>query len=135
MYSTDPIADMLTRIRNALMRHRYQVVIPYSQIKHKIALIFLKYKFIDQLNIEGKAKDKVLVLNLLAEGRASSPISELKRLSTPGRRVYVNWQNIPIIRNGRGLVILSTDQGIITGFEARQKKTRRRSNLFNLLKI
>lgn len=122
MYSTDPIADMLTRIRNALMRQKDQAIIPYSEIKLQIASVFEKYKFIARLKVEGEGKNKIIVIDLTDDKLAISPITELKKISRPGRRVYAGWQEIPRIKNGRGLVVMSTDQGIITGFEANQKK-------------
>ncbi len=120
MYSTDPIADMLTRIRNALMRNHNKVVIPYSQIKHQIASILLHYKFITDLKVEGEGKNKIVTVSLTSEKSPISPITALQRFSTPGRRVYVGWRLIPRIKNGRGLVILSTNEGLMTGFEARR---------------
>ena len=120
MYSTDPIADMLTRIRNALMRNHNKVVIPYSQIKHQIANILLRYKFVADLKIEGEGKNKIVTVSLTNEKSPISPITALQRLSTPGRRVYVGWRLIPRIKNGRGFVILSTNQGLMTGSEARR---------------
>ena len=120
MYSTDPIADMLTRIRNALMRGYGQVEIPYSQIKHQIAKIFLRHQFVAGLKVTGQGKDKVLTVDLVSEAAPISPITTLKRLSRPGRRVYVGWRLIPRVKSGRGLVILSTNKGLMTGTEARR---------------
>ena len=120
MYSTDPIADMLTRIRNALMRNHIKVIIPYSQIKHQIAKIFLQYKFIASFKIEGEGKHKAIIVDLVDDKSPISPITALSRLSRPGRRVYVGWRLIPQIKNGRGLVILSTNKGLMAGKEARK---------------
>ena len=120
MYSTDPIADMLTRIRNALMRGHQRVSIPYSQIKHQIAKIFLRYKFIAGLKVEGEGRHRVIIVTLTDEKLPISPITALDRLSKPGRRVYVGWRTVPRIKNGRGLVVLSTNRGLMTGAEARK---------------
>ena len=119
--STDPIADMLTRMRNALMRQHQSVVIPYSQIKERIGQIFKQYKFIASLKISGKGKDKAMLINLIDDDLPISPISNLQRISRPGRRVHVGWKSIPQIKNGRGMVLISTDQGIMTGQQARKK--------------
>ena len=120
MHSTDPIADMLTRIRNALMRGHARVSIPYSQIKHQIVKIFLRYKFVAGLKVEGEGRRKAIVVTLTDDGLPVSPITALERLSKPGRRVYSGWRTLPRIKNGRGLVILSTNQGLMTGAEARR---------------
>ena len=120
MYSTDPIADMLTRIRNALMRHHERVEIPYSRIKHQILKIFLEYKFIAELKVQGEGKHKIVAIKLVDEKLPISPISNVERLSRPGRRLHVGCRLIPKIKNGRGLVILSTNQGMMTGFAARK---------------
>ncbi|MYB39830.1 30S ribosomal protein S8 [Candidatus Saccharibacteria bacterium] len=120
MNSTDPIADMLTRIRNALMRGHVRVSIPYSQIKHQIVKIFLQYKFIAGLKVEGEGRYKAIVVTLTDEKLPISPITALERLSKPGRRVYVGWRTVPRVKNGRGLVILSTNKGLMTGGAARR---------------
>ena len=122
MYSTDPIADMLTRIRNALMRQKSEVIIPHSQIKHQIALILKQYQFIAQFKLGTVDNQKAVIINLTDDQLPLSPIHELKRISTPGRRTHVGWQDIPYVKNGRGLVILSTDRGLMAGFEARRQK-------------
>lgn len=120
MYSTDPIADMLTRIRNALMRGHKKVAIPYSGIKHQVGSILLRYKFIADLKVKGEGKEKVILVDLTDEKAPISPITALQRMSRPGRRVYVGWRLIPRIKNGRGMVILSTNKGLMTGSEARR---------------
>ncbi|MCY3804752.1 MAG: 30S ribosomal protein S8 [Candidatus Saccharibacteria bacterium] len=122
MYSTDPIADMLTRIRNALMKNQPRAVIPYSQIKEKIAQILVKHQFVAGLKINGQLKDKVITITLINDKLPINPINEIKRLSKPSRRYYVDCQNIPTIRNGRGIVIISTDKGLMTGRQARRSK-------------
>ena len=120
MYSTDPIADMLTRVRNALMRNHNKVIIPYSQIKHQIVKIFAQYKFVASFKVEGKGKEKIIAVDLIDKDLPISPITALERMSKPGRRVYVSWRRIPQIKSGRGMVILSTNKGLMTGFEARK---------------
>ena len=123
---SDPVADMLTRIRNALMRQKETVSMPYSRLKHGIAQIFLKYRFIVDIKVETvslkKSKHKVLVLHLTNEQAPVSPITKLQRLSRPGRRLHVKYELIPVIKSGRGLVVVSTDKGLMTGFEAQRQK-------------
>ena len=122
----DPIADMLTRIRNALMRQKETVSMPYSRLKHEVAQIFLKYRFIVDIKIETrplkKSQHQVLILSLVNKQAPISPITKLQRLSRPGRRQHVKYQLIPQIKSGRGLVIISTDKGLMTGFEAQRQK-------------
>lgn len=122
----DPVADMLTRIRNALMRNKSSVTMPYSRIKEQIAQIFLQSQFIVAVSTGNvatkKSRHKTLTLVLTNDERPISPISQLQRLSKPGRRVYVGHHLIPRVKSGRGLVILSTDQGLMTDRQARQKK-------------
>ena len=118
----DPIADMLTRIRNALGRYHQSVEIPYSQYKEQILGIFLQKKFIASLKVQGEIPNKKLVVGLTNQKAPISPITALQLLSKPGQRVYVNSQNIPRIKNGRGLVIISTDQGLMTGEKARRSR-------------
>ena len=117
--TTDPIADMLTRIRNAILVNHSEVSIPYSQFKHQLAKLFRKNKFIDKVVVD---KDQNLIkLVIQAEG---SPvrINCLERISKPGRRVYVSSDKIPTIKSGRGIVIVSTSQGLMTGRLARRQK-------------
>ena len=121
MYSTDPIADMLSRIRNAIMANRTDTAIPYSKLKAQIADILVSTGFIDKAEVTGEGKDKVI--NLILNDELNSPrITEIKRVSKPGRRVYKGSNEIPVVKNGRGLVVVSTSQGLMTGHEAKKAK-------------
>ena len=117
MYSTDPIADMLSRIRNALMVDKPQVVVPFSQIKQQISQVLLDNKFICKVEAKGQGKDKQLLVTIRKTGSAAK-LQALQRVSKPGLRVYTPAQTIPKVKNGRGLVILSTSQGIMSGDKA-----------------
>ena len=123
---SDPIADMLTRVRNALMRQKETVEMPYSRLKAEVAAIFLKHDFIVKVEVKKetikKSQQKLLVLHLTNSEKPISPISKLQRLSRPGRRFYVKHSLIPRIKSGRGLVVISTDKGLMTGFEAQRLK-------------
>lgn len=119
--STDPIADMLTRIRNSIKVNQTEVNMPYSKIKHDVAGILLESNFITAINVEGKGKDKKIVLRLAQEGH-NSPITEIERLSKPGRRSYTKAKDIPLIKHGRGIVIISTSLGIMSGAKAKQEQ-------------
>ncbi|MDO8265616.1 MAG: 30S ribosomal protein S8 [Candidatus Saccharibacteria bacterium] len=120
MVSTDPIADMLTRIRNGLAVRQEEVRMPYSKIKHSVADILAANKYITGTSIEGEGVDKALVLTILGTN-GISPITELSRVSKPGRRIYAKVKDIPVIKQGRGLVIVSTSKGIMTGNDAKAK--------------
>jgi small subunit ribosomal protein S8 len=116
--TTDPIADMLTRIRNALMVRKSEISLPHSNIKESVAKLLKETNFIDDVSVKDAAVGKTLTVKINDEN--SSPrITELVRLSKPGRRYYVNSKEIPIVKHGRGLVILSTSKGLMTGDTAR----------------
>ena len=119
MASTDPIADMLTRIRNAIAVRKQTVVLPHSNVKEKIANILKDNNYIESVNVDGSGIEKHIILEVTTE---LSPvhITEIKRISSPGRRVYANAREIPVVKGGRGVVILSTSKGLMTGREAKQ---------------
>ncbi len=121
MVSTDPIADMLTRIRNALAVRQPEVRMPHSSIKQSVATILAENKYIVSLSTEGDGVEKALVLQVL-DTNNSSPITEIKRVSKPGRRVYAKVKEIPTVKQGRGLVIVSTSKGMMTGTQAKAQK-------------
>ena len=121
LQSTDPIADLLTRIRNANMVGKTEVRVPSSKIKKVVANQLKKNNYIVDVKTEtGKPRD-TLVLTIAKPG-ANCPINELTRLSKPGRRVYVKSADIPRVKNGRGLVLISTSKGVMTGYEAVKQK-------------
>lgn len=114
---TDPIADMLTRIRNASMVHKKEVTIPFSKLKMAIAVILVREGYIVSAE-ETKGKPSFLALTLKYTDKQPA-IQSLKRVSTPGHRRYVKKSEIENVLNGFGMAILSTPQGILTGKEAR----------------
>jgi len=118
--STDPIADMLTRIRNAIGVNASSVSLPHSNIKETVAKILADNKFIDSVEVAEEAGRKMLVINISSEDEPPR-ISHIKRLSRPGRRMYVKSPALPTVRRGRGLVVVSTSSGIMTGPEAKSK--------------
>jgi len=128
MYS-DPIADLLTRIRNAHMAGHITVSLPNSKLKLSIAQILKQEGFIDDFNLQtdgaedGAAAHPTLRLSLKYVGtrRERRPvISGIERVSTPGRRVYARKKDIPWVLSGMGIAILSTPKGVMTGARARQ---------------
>jgi small subunit ribosomal protein S8 len=117
LQSTDPIADLLTRIRNAAMVGKTEVRVPSSKLKKVVAEQLKKNKYLEDVKIEaGKPRD-TLVITINKPGD-NTVINELTRLSKPGRRVYVKADEIPKVKSGRGLVLISTSKGVITGREA-----------------
>jgi small subunit ribosomal protein S8 len=125
MYVNDPIADMLTRIRNAIMARHTEVSIPHSKIKAEIARVLLAEGYIEQFNI-GKEKPYPWIhiqLKYAGERRErKSVISGLKRVSKPGRRIYTGSKDIPWVLSGMGIAILTTPKGVMTGQQARRER-------------
>lgn len=118
---TDPIADMLTRIRNAIAVRKREVVLPHSNLKETVAKVLASADFIDRVEVTPANVGKSLKIVINSED-ANARITEIERLSRPGRRVYVAANEIPQVRQGRGLVIVSTSHGVMTGYEARKKR-------------
>lgn len=117
LQSTDPIADLLTRIRNAVMVGKNEVRVPASKLKKVVAEQLKKNHYLADVKVEaGKPRD-TLVITINKPGE-NSTINEITRMSRPGRRVYVASADIPRIKSGRGLVLVSTSKGVITGSEA-----------------
>jgi small subunit ribosomal protein S8 len=116
---TDPISDMLARIRNANRALLPGVELPHSKIKENIASILKKEGYINDLAVEGKTA-KTIKVKLKYQGKKSI-IEGLKRVSTPGLRRYVGSTEIPRVRGGMGVAVLSTSEGVMTGVQARKK--------------
>ena len=116
---TDPIADMLTRIRNANQMRYKEVEIPSSKIKVEIAKILKKEGFIADYKIKKNNIQDILVLSLKYDGK-ERVITGLKRISKPGLRVYVKANEVPSVLNGLGIAIISTSKGMMTDKEARK---------------
>jgi small subunit ribosomal protein S8 len=116
--STDPIADMLTRIRNAILVQKHEVSLPHSKIKEAIARSLQANGFLESVNVTDLSVGKQLHIVINQESE-NARITEIKRLSKPGRRVYSNAGEIPAVRHGRGIVIISTSKGLMTGTEAK----------------
>jgi small subunit ribosomal protein S8 len=117
MQTTDPIADLLTRIRNAKMVGKSEVRVPASKMKQVIAEQLKKNKYLSDVKVEAGSPRDTIVITINKPGE-TSVINEITRLSKPGRRVYVKSDEIPKIKSGRGLVLISTSKGVITGHEA-----------------
>lgn len=118
---TDPISDMLTRIRNALMLRKESVEVPHSKIKREISRVLKENGYIADFYEVSDDKFKKIKL-ILKYHDGHSVIQGLKRMSKPGRRVYVGNQEIPRVMGGMGIAIVSTSRGILTGHQARHLK-------------
>lgn len=117
---TDPVADMLTRIRNALQAEKTDVLVPASKLKIEIARILRKEGYINDFQYIEDGKQGILKLFLKYTPEGEPVISGLKRVSKPGGRVYVPKDRIPRVLNGLGIAILSTSKGVLTDREARR---------------
>lgn len=118
----DPIADMLTRIRNASMVKQKQVVMPSSKIKASIAQILQTEGFIDSFVVTDDKPQARLMLRLKYTPQGRPVISGLERVSKPGRRYYSGHKEIPWVRSGLGINIVSTPKGLMTGRQARRER-------------
>ena len=117
---TDPISDMLARIRNAINAKHSETLVPHSKIKYEIARVLKEEGYIGNAEVVGDGAKKTIKLNLRNDDNGSSVITAMKRVSKPSRRVYVNKTNIPRVSDGMGITILSTSKGIMTGTNARK---------------
>ncbi len=118
---TDPIADMLTRIRNGLIAGHKTAAIPASKLKVELARILKEQGYIADYRMEEETGTKTINVVLAYAKGKESVIKEINRISKPSRRVYVNKSEIPRVKGGLGICILSTSKGIMTGSEARQQ--------------
>mgnify|MGYP001615363868 CR=1 FL=1 len=118
---TDPISDMLTRIRNALAARKAELVMPYSKFKHHLATVLLQEGFISGVN-ELPGRVKTLQLNLKYDNTGSPVITGIKRVSTPGQRIYLPTDKIPRTNGGFGVTVVSTSRGLLTDKQARKDR-------------
>lgn len=116
---TDPIADMLTRVRNALRANKETVEIPSSNMKKEIARIMLAEGYVSGVQVEGEGYASKIVVTLKYVGKKKPVINGLKRISRPGLRVYSDVETMPKVMDGLGIAILSTNKGIMTDKEAK----------------
>jgi small subunit ribosomal protein S8 len=121
MVMTDPIADMLTRIRNANTAFKDEVVMPASTIKESIARILEQEGYVTDVAVDGEGKERRIALRLKFGPNRQRTITGIRRISTPGRRVYANRDEIPRVLGGLGIAILSTSQGLLTDRQAKKR--------------
>ena len=119
---TDPIADMLTRIRNAQAVKKSEVLIPFSNLKFEIAKILKHENYIENLEKIEEAKFPQIKIVLKYSENGQPAIASIKRVSKPGQRIYVSKNKLPKVLNNLGIAIISTSQGLMTNKEAQRKK-------------
>ena len=117
---TDPIADMLTRIRNAMAVKKPEVILPFSKVKFNIAKLLEKENYVGQVEkLKIGQFDQIKIVLKYQDGHPV--IKHIKRISKPGQKIYIGSQEIPRVLNGYGLAVLSTSKGILTGKQAHQE--------------
>jgi small subunit ribosomal protein S8 len=121
MAHTDPIADMLTRVKNAIMAEKKDVTIPLSNIKLEIAKILKEEGYIANFRVDKTQLPSQLFVELKYSSKKQNVIEGLKRISKPGRRVYAEVDSIPQVLDGLGVAVISTSQGIVTGKECKKR--------------
>ena len=121
MSLSDPIGDMLTRIKNSQMRNHKKVEMPSSTFKTKIADVLKNEGYINNFNVDNNDNKNILIIDL--KYNSGSPvISVIERVSRPGRRIFSSAESLPKINNGLGIAIVSTPKGVMTDLEARKQK-------------
>ena len=122
MSMTDPIADLLTRMRNALNVGRRKVTVPHSRLKESIVEVIKQEGYIDGFSVQQQGRFKELVIDLKYDEEGRPVLQELRRVSRPGLRQYRGYDEIGLAHNGLGTYLLSTSQGILADHEARARK-------------
>ena len=117
----DPLADMLTRIRNAQMVSKGEVLVPYSKLKFEVAKILKHENYLGNVEVDQQAKFPQLKITLKYDDNKDPVIKSIRRISKPGQRVYVNKNKISSVLNNLGLSIISTSSGLMTSKEAKRK--------------
>lgn len=119
--STDQIADLLTRIRNAIMVGKHEVSVPTSKLKTQVVEVLAKNGYVASYEvIEGSPRGTLHVV--INEPGETAKISEISKVSKPGRRVYSSANDLPTVKSGRGMIIVSTSKGLMTGKEAKKQR-------------
>ena len=121
LQSTDQIADLITRIRNAMMVNKNTISVPTSKLKVAVIDSLVKAGYIEGYEIVKNHPRDILSVTINAEG-APARINEITKVSKPGRRIYTSVEDIPTIKSGRGIVLISTSKGLMTGQEAKKAR-------------
>lgn len=121
LQSTDQIADLITRIRNAIMVGKNEILVPTSKLKAQVVEVLKKNGYVAEYEVvDGKPRG-VLKVTIFEPGTVAR-INEISKVSKPGRRVYSAAEDLPVIKSGRGMVIVSTSKGLMTGREAKKQR-------------
>ena len=121
LQSTDQVADLLTRIRNAIKVSKNEILVPTSKLKAGVVEVLAKNGYIASFEvIDGKPRGMLHVI--INEAGADAKINEITKVSKPGRRVYSSAEDLPTIKSGRGMIIVSTSKGLMTGREAKKNR-------------
>ncbi len=121
LQSTDQVADFITRIRNAIMVGKTEIRVPTSKLKLAVAEGLKAAKFIEDVKIEAAKPRDILHVIINKEGE-NAKINEISKVSKPGRRVYTSADEIPKVKSGRGIVLISTSKGVMSGQEAKKQR-------------
>ncbi len=121
LQSSDPIADMLTRIRNAISVNKSEVAMPHSKLKETVARELVRAGYLAQVNVVEAKPRPTLVVTITKPGE-NATISEIEKVSKPGRRIYAAADDIPKIKSGRGIILVSTSKGVMSGQKARSQR-------------
>lgn len=119
LQSTDQIADLITRIRNAVMVGKTEIRVPTSKLKQSIVEILVKNGYLASFEVEA-AEPRGMLHVTISEPGSIAKINEITKISKPGRRVYAGATELPVVKSGRGMVIISTSKGLMTGREAKK---------------
>ncbi len=121
LQSTDQVADLLTRIRNAVKVHKNEILVPTSKLKAGVVEVLAKNGYVSSFEIiEGKPRGMLHVV--INEPGMTAKINEISKVSKPGRRVYSSADELPVVKSGLGMVIVSTSKGLMTGREAKKNR-------------
>ena len=121
LQSTDQIADLLTRIRNAVMVGKNEILVPTSKLKVGVVEALAKNGYIADYAVED-GKPRGLLKVVINEAGTNAKINEITKVSKPGRRVYSSADDLPVVKSGRGMIIVSTSKGLMTGREAKKNR-------------
>ena len=121
LQSTDQVADLITRIRNAILVGKREVSVPTSKLKLAVAEGLKKAHFIEDVKVEDGKPRGTLIITINKEGE-NAKITEISKVSKPGRRVYAGADELPKVKSGRGMILVSTSKGIMSGEEARKNR-------------
>ena len=119
--TTDQIADLITRIRNAIAVGKTEILVPTSRLKVNVAEVLAKNGYIAEFKVEDGKPRGILKVTINKAGE-NAKINEITKVSKPGRRVYSSADEIPVVKSGRGMVIVSTSKGLMTGREAKKNR-------------